>query len=241
MSFSTFYLIQLSNEYYIEHILRSPPPATERMQILPYHHQSVSPCEHNLPTPCPPSTPILVQLTNSGRNLDVHLRKGPEDTLIQTLHSDLSKKTAIAILNELNDSPAIESVSPNYGSRNDHLFYICRLCCPIITHVLNIGTMLHHITQDHTTNCYNHRDKLTKEASGHLAEIRHLLKQTNDRWVFSIIRSSSDSLPKTTWRGNNASSGIKSLIMDINYDTNVMDWQTPTFGEANRFRKGSIK
>ena len=216
MSFTQFYLVQLSNEYYMEHVWWSPPPTRERKQILPYHHQAAS--------PCPPSTPILVQLTNSGQYLDVHVLKGLEDTLIPTLHSDLYKKTAITILNELNISPAVEAASPNYGSRNDHSFYICRLFCPSITHIMNIGAMLHHLTQDHTPDRYEQRDKLTKEASGHLAEIRHLLKQTNDRRVFSIIRSSSDSLPNTTWRGNNASSRINSLVMDIDSAPDNFFW-----------------
>ena len=92
MSMNMFYLVQLSNQYYIEHSQRSLHPATERRQILPYLHPRASPCEHNLPTPCPPSTPILVQWTNSGRNLDVHVVKGPDDTLIQTLHTDLFNK-----------------------------------------------------------------------------------------------------------------------------------------------------
>ena len=125
MSFSPYYITQLSNEYYIEHFMRSPPPATERMNILPYHHQSDSPCEHNLPTPCPPSTPILVQLTNSGQNRYIQVHQGPEDDLLQRLHSDLFNRMAIEILNKLNKSPAVDAISPIQGSRNDHSFYIC--------------------------------------------------------------------------------------------------------------------
>ena len=78
---------------------------------------------------------------------------------------------------------------------------------------MNIGATLHHITQDHTSERYVHQDKLTQEAFGHLTEIRHLLRQTNDRRVFTIIRSSSDSLPIITWRGNSSNSGIKSITM----------------------------
>ena len=125
MFFSSFYIIQLSNEYYIEHLRRSPPPATDRRHILPYHTKSDSPCEHNLPTPCPPSTPILVQLTNSGRNQYVQVHQGPEDDLLQRLHSDLFNRSAIDILNKLNNSPAVDAISPVQGSRHDHSFYIC--------------------------------------------------------------------------------------------------------------------
>ena len=79
---------------------------------------------------------------------------------------------------------------------------------------MNIGTTLHHITQHHILDRYNHRDKLTQEAFSHLTEIRHLLQQTNDRRVFSIIRSSSDSLPIITWRGNSTNSDIRSITME---------------------------
>ena len=74
--------------------------------------------------------------------------KGPEDSLIQTLHSDLFRQQAMTILKQLNISPAVESVSPTFGSRYDHSFYICRLCCKSITHIMNIGAMLHHLTLD---------------------------------------------------------------------------------------------
>ena len=60
---------------------------------------------------------------------------------------------------------------------------------------MNIGAMLHHITHIHTPERYDNKDKLTLEAFGHLTEVRHLLRQTNDRRVFTIIRSSSDLIP----------------------------------------------
>ena len=213
MTFSPFYIVQVSNEHYIEHYLRTPPPAAEGQHILPYHNKPDSPCEHNLPTPCPPSTPILVQLTNSGRPNYVSVHQGPRDDLIQKLHCDLLNRSAINILNKLNNSPAVDAISPIGGSRHDHSFYICRLCDPKITHIMNISATLHHITQDHTLERYVHQDKLTQEAFGHLTEIRHLLRQTDDRRVFTIIRSSSDSLPIITWRGNSSNSGIKSITM----------------------------
>ena len=215
MSFSVFYLVQLSNKRYFEHLTRSQRPATtEGTYILPYHFKSASPCEHNLPTPCPPSTPILVQHTNSGRNLNVQMHHNAAGSTLQNLHANLLYRLAIDTLNSLNGSPAVEAISPIHGSRHDHSFYICQLCYPRITHIMNIGATLHHITHDHNTDRYNHRDKLTQEASGHLAEIRYLLQQTNDRRVFTIIRSSSDSLPIITWRGNSANCDIKSITMD---------------------------
>lgn len=226
MSFSPYYITQLSNEYYIEHLLRSPAPAAGRKQILPYHTKPDSPCEHNLPTPCPPSTPILVQLTNSGRTQYVPVHQGPTDNLLQRLHSDLINRSAIYILNELNESPAVEAVSPIKGSRHDHSFYICRLCHPRITHIMNIGARLHHITQHHISDRYDHRNKLTQAAFGHLTEIRRLLQQTNDRRVFTIIRSSSDSLPIITWRGNNTNSDINSVKIEGR--------RTPTPGTPNK-------
>ena len=226
MSFSPFYISQLSNEYYIEHHLRSPPPATGRRQILPYHIKPDSPCEHNLPTPCPPSTPILVQLTNSGRSQYVPSHQGPTDNLLQKLHSDLINRSAIYLLNELNKSPAVEAVSPINGSRHDHSFYICRLCHPKITHIMNMGATLHHITQHHISDRYDHRNRLTQAAFGHLTEIRRLLQQTNDRRVFTIIRSSSDSLPNITWRGNDTNSDINSLT--------IQPRRTPTIGTPNK-------
>ena len=125
----------------------SPPPAAERQHILPYHTKPDSPCEHNLPTPCPPSTPILVQLTNSGRNQHVPVHQGPKDDLLQGFHSDLFNRLAINILNKLNNSPAVDAISPVQGSRHDHSFYICRLCYPKITHIMNIGATL----QPHNT------------------------------------------------------------------------------------------
>ena len=128
MSFSSFYIVHVSNEHYIEHYLRTQQPATEGQHILPYHIKQDSPCDHNLPTPCPPSTPILVQLTNSGRPNYVPVHQGPADNLIQRLHLDLLNRSAIYILNILNNSPAVESVSPTGGSRHDHSFYRCRLC-----------------------------------------------------------------------------------------------------------------
>ena len=124
MSFSMFYLVQLSNKHYIEHLMRSPYPATEGRHILPYHFKSASPCEHNLPTPCPPSTPILVQHTNSGRNLNVHMHYNTAGNTLQKLHANLLYRSAIDTLNSLNNSPAVEAVSPIHGSRHDHSFYI---------------------------------------------------------------------------------------------------------------------
>ena len=147
------------------------------------------------------------------RPRNLHVVKGPDDTLIQTLHTDLFNKTAIQILNQLSTSPAVEPVSPIHGSRHDHAFYICRLCCSTITHIMNIGAMLHHLTTFHIKDRYNHGDKLTREAFDHLIEIRHLLRQTTDRRIFSIIRSSSDSLPNITWRGNKVNSETNSLTM----------------------------
>ena len=153
MSFSPFYIVHLSNEHYIKHFMRSPPPAAEEQHILLYHNKPDSPCEHNLPTPCPPSTPILVQLTNSGRPKHVSVHQGPRDDLTQRLHCDLINRSAINILNRINNSPAVEAISPIQGSRHDHSFYICRLCYPKITHIMNIGATLHHITQDHILDC----------------------------------------------------------------------------------------
>ena len=62
-----------------------------------------------------------------------------------------------------------------------------------------------------TPECYVHQDKLTREAFGHLTEVRHLLRQTNDRRVFTIIRSSSDSLLIINWRGNSSHFNVDSL------------------------------
>ena len=132
MSFSTFYLVQLSNAQYMEHTMRSPPPATEGRKILPYHVKRFSPCKHNLPTPCPPSTPIQIQLTNWGQNQYVQVHQGLADNLLQELHSDLLYRAAIDILNSLNNSPTVEAISPIKGSRNDHSFYICQLCYPTL-------------------------------------------------------------------------------------------------------------
>merc|ERR1712051_956231 len=119
---------------------------------------------------------------------------------IQRLHQELLNATAIKTLNMLNDSPAVESVSPSGGSRKDHSFYKCRLCPNSNTHIMNIGATLHHITHIHATERYDNKDKLTLEAFGHLTKIRHLLRQTNDRRVFTIIRSSSDSIPIINWK-----------------------------------------
>ena len=164
MSITQFYLIQLANQCYLDQIQRSPPPATERRQILPHLHPTASPCQHNLPTPCLPSTPILVQLKNSGRNLEIHVVKGPEDTL---------KKTAITVLNQLNISPAVEAVSPTLSTSADFVVHQ--------SHIMNIGAMLQHLTCYHTKDRHNHRDKLTREAFDHLVKIRHLLKQKTNR------------------------------------------------------------
>ena len=211
MSFSSFYIVHVSNEHYIDHHLRTQQPATGGHEILPYHIKQDSPCDHNLPTPCPPSTPILVQITNSGRpnNVSVHTRS--TDDQIQRLHQDLLNTSAIKTLNMLNDSPAVESVSPSGGSRKDHSFYKCRLCPNSNTHIMNIGATLHHITHIHTPERYDNKDKLTLEAFGHLTEVRHLLRQTNDRRVFTIIRSSSDSLPIINWRDNSSHSNVDSI------------------------------
>ena len=136
--------------------MRSPPPVAERQHILPYHTKRDSPCEHNLPTPCPPSTPILVQLTNSGRNQHVPVHQGPKDDLLQRLHSDLFNRLAINILNKLNNSPAVDAISPVQGSRHDHSFYICRLCYPKNQGIDKTGLRLHAVPtllHPHTQLC----------------------------------------------------------------------------------------
>ena len=76
---------------------------------------------------------------------------------------------------------------------------------------MNIGATLHHITHIHTPERYDNKDKLTLEAFGHLTEVRHLLRQTNDRRVFTIIRSSSDSIPIINWRDNSSHSNVYSI------------------------------
>ena len=126
MSFSSFYIVHVSNEHYLDHHLRTQQPATGGHEILPYHIKQDSPCDHNLPTPCPPSTPILVQLTNLGRPNNVSVHKRPMDDPIQRLHLDLLIRSAIKILHMLNNSPTAESVSPTGGIRHDHSFLTTR-------------------------------------------------------------------------------------------------------------------
>ena len=73
--------------------------------------------------------------------------------------------------------------------------------------------MLHHLTYYHITDDHTPRDELENKAFNYLFEIRHLLKQTIDNRIFSIIRASSDSLPIISWRGNKANSGTNKLTM----------------------------
>ena len=49
------------NRRYMERLQRNKYPATEDTYILS-HYRPASPCEYNLPTPCPPPVPILVRL-----------------------------------------------------------------------------------------------------------------------------------------------------------------------------------
>ena len=80
---------------------------------------------------------------------------------------------------------------------------------------MNIGAMLHHLTYYHITDDHTPRDELENKAFNYLFEIRHLLKQTIDNRIFSIIRASSDSLPIISWRGNKANSAVNKLTMGI--------------------------
>ena len=63
---------------------------------------------------------ILVQLTNSGRPKYVSLHQGPKDDFTPKFHLDLINGSAINILNDLNNSPAVEAINPIRGSRHDH-------------------------------------------------------------------------------------------------------------------------
>merc|ERR1712086_862245 len=131
------------------------------------------------------------------------------------LHSDLFKQQAITILKQLNVSPAVEAVNPIPGNKHDHSCYICLRYCTSITHTMNIGAMLHHLTYYHITDDHTPRDKLENKAFNYSFEIRHLLKRTIDSRIFSIIRASSDSLPIISWRDNKANSGTNKWVPSL--------------------------
>ena len=62
-----FDIVQLSNQQYQDHLEQQMRLALERGAILTFAYpEQDDQCGHDLPTPCPPSTPILYQYTNSG-------------------------------------------------------------------------------------------------------------------------------------------------------------------------------
>jgi len=65
---------------------------------------------------------------------------------------------------QLNASPAVKSVDiPISGSRHDISSYIRQPCCTLITHTMNAGATLHHLTYHHIKDRHTPRDKLKKK------------------------------------------------------------------------------
>ena len=198
--------------------------------ILPFAYPNQeNPCDHNMPTPCPPSTPITYQYTNSGRYsfqefVDI-TTNSPDSNLMDSINATHYEQGAVLLLNSLNKFPVIESISQLHGSKIDHAYYICRLCtpmqcgifrwkgeqqiCPTLRttpHIRNIGAMIEHLADSHKPDQSSHRGKLSIAAFAHVSEIRRVLHQFIDQQAFMMIRSSSDSCTIAMWKTNQESS-----------------------------------
>jgi hypothetical protein len=226
---SQFQIVQMSNKHHQDHMQRQRQIARANISILPLAHPDQSQCDHDSPTPCPPSTPIIAQCTESGRQSFQGLLDPNNNNTVSTVMNSIItthyEQEAILLLNGLNKFPVVESISPLLGSRANHAYYICRLCTPIQCgvfqwkkdlqpyttrrtqpHGRNIGAMIKHLSNDHHPDQSNHRDKLSIEAFTHVSEIRRLLQQITDRQAFMLVKSSSEALATAMWKTNQESS-----------------------------------
>ena len=112
---SLVHLAQRSNRRCLEHLRRSEKTPRDRGKVHPTNtSKSASTCEHNLPTPCSPSTPIPVQHIRADTSMFRCTISRPEvQYKLPTLN--LLYRWAIDILNSLNGSPAVEAISPTHG------------------------------------------------------------------------------------------------------------------------------
>ena len=113
---SQFDIVQLSNQHYHGHLDQQRQQVWERQMILSLVHPDQDEhCDHNLPTPCPPSTPIFVQYTNLGHHpiQYVQLPDTRYNARMDFIHSNHYEHSAIAMLNTLSQSTHKRAVQMN--------------------------------------------------------------------------------------------------------------------------------
>jgi hypothetical protein len=236
---SQFQIVQISNKHYQDYVQRHRRITRNNRVIMPLMDPDQSQCDHDLPTPCPPSTPmptpcppstpIITQCTESGlQSFQALIDPNNNKTVSNNMNSIVKthyEQDAIFLLNELNEFPVVESISPLLGSRADHAYYICRLCTPgqcevsqwkkepqsyttrrTQPHGRNIGAIIKHLSDDHHPDQSNQRDKLSIEAFTHVGEIRHRLQKIKDRQAFMLVKSSSEALSTAMWKTNQETS-----------------------------------
>ena len=130
--------MDLSNKHHIEHYAEPPQPRDKKHPtVLQQAGQSM----RAQPAYSMYSVlSILVQLTNSGRPKYVSLHQGPKDDFTPRLHPDLINGSAINILNDLNNSPAVEAINPI--REVDTIIRNTSANHTKITHTMNVGATL---------------------------------------------------------------------------------------------------
>ena len=94
---SQFQIVQISNKHHQDHMQRHRRIARDNRVILPLMDPDQSQCDHDLPTPCPPSTPmptpcppstpIITQCTESGLQSFQALVDPNNNTTVSTMNS----------------------------------------------------------------------------------------------------------------------------------------------------------
>ena len=135
----------------MERLLRNKYPATEDTYILS-HYRPASPCEYNLPTPCPPPVPILVRLKSGPKHLNVHMHHNTTEVYTNsTLTSYTDWQSAHQ--NSLDGSPAVKATNPIHGDGHDYSFHICQNKLSHDNAYMNTGAKLHHNARPHGSLC----------------------------------------------------------------------------------------
>ena len=116
---SQFQIVQISNKHYQDYVQRHRRITRNNRVIMPLMDPDQSQCDHDsptpcppstpMPTPCPPSTPIITQCTESGlQSFQALIDPNNNKTVSNNMNSIVKthyEQDAIFLLNELNEFP----------------------------------------------------------------------------------------------------------------------------------------
>ena len=133
-SMSQFDVVMLSNQQYRHHLEQTKLSKEDRA-ILPFTHRNQDlQCNYTSPLQQPPQKSPMMTCTHSRRSpiYTIHDQApGTDDNSpLDSIHATHYQSNVMIILNTLNKSPVVESVSPHLKGTHSQSFYMCRLSTP---------------------------------------------------------------------------------------------------------------